>query len=615
MHDQINRLVTVGAAGSEQREQLEMRANNLEAQLDALTTVVHNAVQSTDTLSTGVELTKRNTDQTIVNNKKATDASLAAQTAVQAATNATVAANKALQDLIDTRTNLVAVTNEGHCEIKGDLDILGSVYLNSTDGGVEEQWVSLRPMPDGIVFRGHDINVVKNRLDQDGEEIRNDDTPISLLKIEPFKNEGHMTVGAETTFNTATTFNANVTSAGNNTFTGTNTFNGTLTVPSPTNGTDAASKAYVDSTKNALLTGNNAFTGTNTFGSTTLSSASITNSTGSISFGGSDFTNVGTILSTASVFTTLASAFTTSGAIQCNGTLNVVGASTLASATVTNNATVGGTLAVINNAIVGGTLGVTGATTVDGLTAGASTLASAAVTNNATVGGTLGVTGDTTVDKLTTGALTVGSAQQSSTATVYGNATVTGTLSSVTSLYTSGVTTTASIALSGKAGNITRSGALGAIDLDTLADTGSITYTAIGAPLAPAFGSGFANFGAAYGFAPAAIVARPLRNNQYHVSLEGCVCSLSGGQATPFPPNSIIFTLPSAYRPTKGQYTFRCAGQDNINPLNFNTTMRVDINTSGHVTVNPGNSGPVDANGHPTVDLLFLSNISFYVIA
>ncbi len=51
---------------------------------------------------------------------------------------------------------------------------------------------------------------------------------------------------------------------------------------------------------------------------------------------------------------------------------------------------------------VGGTLGVTGATTLAGLTAGASTLSSLTVTNNASIGGTLNVpTGATTLVSLT----------------------------------------------------------------------------------------------------------------------------------------------------------------------------------------------------------------------
>lgn len=87
------------------------------------------------------------------------------------------------------------------------------------------------------------------------------------------------------------------------------------------------------------------------------------------------------------------------------------GLSTLASATITNNATVGGTLGVTGdtnlvnatisgslnttNVNIAGTLGVSGATTFGSLTAGVTTLASAAVKYNATVGGTFGVTGNT----------------------------------------------------------------------------------------------------------------------------------------------------------------------------------------------------------------------------
>ncbi|MGH6801780.1 MAG: YadA-like family protein, partial [Methyloceanibacter sp.] len=63
-------------------------------------------------------------------------------------------------------------------------------------------------------------------------------------------------------------------------------------------------------------------------------------------------------------------------------TVSTSGLATLDSASVTNNAT------------VGGTLGVTGNTTLSTVsTTGLATLDSASVTNNATVGGTLGVTG------------------------------------------------------------------------------------------------------------------------------------------------------------------------------------------------------------------------------
>ena len=110
------------------------------------------------------------------------------------------------------------------------------------------------------------------------------------------------------------------------------------------------------------------------------------------------------------------------------------GASTLASAEVTNNATVGGTLEVTGNTTLnnnltvngnkptalGGTLGVTGLSTLAsaavtndatvggslGVT-GASTLASAAVTNDATVGGTLSVTGNSTLSSVNENSITI----------------------------------------------------------------------------------------------------------------------------------------------------------------------------------------------------------------
>ena len=67
--------------------------------------------------------------------------------------------------------------------------------------------------------------------------------------------------------------------------------------------------------------------------------------------------------------------------------------------TVTDNATVGGTLGVTGATTLSSTAAITGNTTVGGTlgVTGASTLNSVAVTNNATVGGTLGVTGNSTI--------------------------------------------------------------------------------------------------------------------------------------------------------------------------------------------------------------------------
>jgi len=128
-----------------------------------------------------------------------------------------------------------------------------------------------------------------------------------------------------------------------------------------------------------------------------------------------------------------------SGNTTVAGTLGVTGASTLASASVTNNATVGGTFGVTGATTLSSTLGVTGTSTLAGVsattlsTSGAATLNSATVTNNATVGGTFGVTGATTLNStLSSGAATLASASITGAATVGSTLGVTGatTLSS-----------------------------------------------------------------------------------------------------------------------------------------------------------------------------------------
>ena len=105
-------------------------------------------------------------------------------------------------------------------------------------------------------------------------------------------------------------------------------------------------------------------------------------------------------------------------------TLSTTGLATLNSASVTNNAT------------IGGTLGVTGATTTAGITntgnvgtttlstTGLATLNSVSVTNNATVGGTLGVTSTITGTggmAISGGASTIASADTDTTLTINDN--------------------------------------------------------------------------------------------------------------------------------------------------------------------------------------------------
>jgi hypothetical protein len=91
--------------------------------------------------------------------------------------------------------------------------------------------------------------------------------------------------------------------------------------------------------------------------------------------------------------------------------------------TFSSDLTVNANESISGNQTVGGTLGVTGATTVDVLSAGATTLSSNTVSGNETVGGTLSVTGLTTVNQLTTGNITVGGIE-----TITGNLEAYGTI-------------------------------------------------------------------------------------------------------------------------------------------------------------------------------------------
>ncbi len=135
-----------------------------------------------------------------------------------------------------------------------------------------------------------------------------------------------------------------------------------------------------------------------------------------------------------------------------------IGAATGTSLSLTGNLSAGTSsltsLTVTNNATVGGTLGVTGATSLSTLTAsgtstlttltttGAATLASANITGNTTVGGTLGVTSATTLSGTSAhgGAATFSSTVNVTGATTLSTLTVSGT-STLTALTTTGVAT------------------------------------------------------------------------------------------------------------------------------------------------------------------------------
>ena len=110
--DEVSRLAAAGSATTELHNQLQAQEVALEERVNAIAVLLDNTARTNDTLGTDAEENKRNTN-----------ASLASQAAVQAATNATVTANRALQDVIESRTNMVSVSAAGNCEISGTLDV------------------------------------------------------------------------------------------------------------------------------------------------------------------------------------------------------------------------------------------------------------------------------------------------------------------------------------------------------------------------------------------------------------------------------------------------------------------------------------------------------------
>jgi hypothetical protein len=139
---------------------------------------------------------------------------------------------------------------------------------------------------------------------------------------------------------------------------------------------------------------------------------------------------------------------TTLGGLSAGTT--TLGASTISSASVTGNTSVGGTLgvtgtstlgtlnagtstlgastlssaSVTGNTSVGGTLGVTGTSTLGTLNAAATAVTTLAASSNTTIGGTLGVTGASTLGTLNAGASTIGSATITGDASVGGSTTL-----------------------------------------------------------------------------------------------------------------------------------------------------------------------------------------------
>ena len=215
---------------------------------------------------------------------------------------------------------------------------------------------------------------------------------------------------------------------------------------------------------------------------------------------------------------TLNSAAVTNNA-AIGGTLAVTGASTLASATVTNALAAGSlsvtgasnfsTVTASSNAVIGGTLGVTGASTLASATVtnalaagslsvtGASNVSSITASSNAVIGGTLGVTGASTLasatvtNALAAGSLSVTGASNFSTLASSSNATIGGTLavtgaSTFTSATATGALKAGSLEVTGASSFSTLSASSNTTIGGTLGVTGNATFgnVALGGALA-----------------------------------------------------------------------------------------------------------------------------------
>lgn len=200
--------------------------------------------------------------------------------------------------------------------------------------------------------------------------------------------------------------------------TGASTFTGDMTAGNIDAATlDASGNATVGGTlgvtgattlsSTLAVTGNTTLSGTLAAGASTLASATVT---GALSAG--SISTVGTLSAGASTLgNTTVGTLGASGAVDFDSTLNVDGASTLNSLSVTNAASVGGTFSATGAASFGNTLAVTGAATLS---------------NNLSVGGTSTLTG---------------AASLGNNLSVVGTSTLTGAVSAASTLAVTGVAT------------------------------------------------------------------------------------------------------------------------------------------------------------------------------
>ena len=206
---------------------------------------------------------------------------------------------------------------------------------------------------------------------------------------------------------------------------------------------------------------------TSTLGASTLASASVT---GNQTIGGTLGVTGTSTLDTLNAGTSTLGSASVTGNTSVGGTLGVTGTATLG--TLNAAATSVTTLAASSNTTIGGTLGVTGASTLGTLNAGASTLSSSNVTGNASVGGTLGVTGTSTLGTLNAAATAVTTLAASSNTTIGGTLGVTGT--STLGTLNAGTSTLSSAAVTG---NQTIGGTLGVTGTSTLGTLNAGTTT------------------------------------------------------------------------------------------------------------------------------------------
>ncbi|MHA8090009.1 beta strand repeat-containing protein [Aquirufa antheringensis] len=231
-------------------------------------------------------------------------------------------------------------------------------------------------------------------------------------------------------------------------------------------------------------------------------------------------------------------------------TLNA-GASTLASAAVAGNTT------------VGGTLGVTGATTLSStLTAGTSTLTSLSVTNNGTVGGTLGVTGATILSStLTAGTSTLTSLSVTNNETVGGTLGVTGATTLGNTLSVSGATTLAAVTATGAA---------------TFSNSVKITTGAAAGKVLTSDATGNATWKSGY-------TTLSIKTVDYTLTLDDNYIIVGSSAAT-----GRTFTLPTAVGNSGKEYTIKNVSAFSITIASTAGKLVQDFTTTGSTTASVG---------------------------